>query len=116
MRFALIATLYLLREIEASTSVLASWTFDEEALELSWNLPATKTDHLALGVTRSLPCSCGMTSMCCPYHLAAEHVAWLKGSAHYKGPCTPLFPTVDGRATEKSCVVETFEAIGTMAG
>ena len=116
VRFALLATIFILREIEASTAVLSSWTLDDEALELAWKLPATKTDHLALGVTRSLPCLCGITSLCCPYHLAVDHVKWLTGSVHFVGPTTPLFPTVDGRVSEKACVVETFEALGVLAG
>ena len=58
---ALLATMFLLREVEASTSVAAAWRFDHSRLEISWNLPGSKSDHMALGVTRSWPCLCGLS-------------------------------------------------------
>ena len=60
VRFALMATIYLLREIEASTALASAWTFDHETLELTWLLSSSKTDHMALGVRRSWACLCGL--------------------------------------------------------
>ena len=50
---AILATIFLLREVEASVAKLSAWTFDLELLELTWNLPGTKTDPKALGVPRT---------------------------------------------------------------
>ena len=85
MHLAILASLFLLREIEASTSLTDAWTFDHSRSELSWKLPASKTDHLALGVTRKLGCFCGSAIGACPYHLACEHLDWLKAQPGYNG-------------------------------
>ena len=51
--FTILASIYMLREIEASTAMVGSWTLSDEPQELVWLLPASKTDHLALGVRRA---------------------------------------------------------------
>ena len=57
---ALLASIFLLREVEASTALAAAWTFDHETLEISWMLPGSKSDHMALGVSRTWSCPCGL--------------------------------------------------------
>jgi hypothetical protein len=49
MHFALLSSLFLLREVEASNALVGAWTFDRVALEITWYLPSGKTDHMALG-------------------------------------------------------------------
>ena len=112
--FTLLAVIFLLREIEASTARVSAWTFDEDAKEITWNLPGSKSDHKALGVKRTWPCICGHMVVPCPYHLAVSHMAWLSESSHSTDPDAPLFPTAKGRMPIKASVVATFEAIGTM--
>ena len=90
VRFTLLATSFLLREIEASTTVCGSWSFYDEALEVTWLLPGSKSDHLALGVSRTWPCICGVQTLACPYHLAKAHLDWLEASGHPTGPRTDL--------------------------
>ena len=116
VRFALLAVAFLLREIEASTAVLGSWTIDTDTKEISWRLPATKSDHMALGVTRTWPCTCGLDTLVCPYHAAVEHQEWLTNSKWFAGPCTPLFPTSKGKHPSKQAVVTTIELLATMCG
>jgi len=117
MHLAILASLFLLREIEASTSLTDAWTFDHSRSELSWKLPSSKTDHLTLGVTRKLGCFCGSAIEACPYHLACEHLDWLKAQPGYQADRTsPLFPTTDGIAATAAKVVETFEEIGLRTG
>ena len=114
---ALLATIFLLREVEVSTSVAAAWRFDHACLEVSWNLPGSKSDHLALGVARTWPCLCGLANFFCPYHVAVSHWDWLKASPHFTSPeATPLFPTAAGKHPSKTHVVDTFEAIGASLG
>ena len=47
---ALLASLFLLREVEASAAKVSSWTLDADLMELTWALPASKCDHMALGI------------------------------------------------------------------
>jgi len=54
--FAILASIFMLREIEASTALVGAWTVAHDPPELTWLLPASKSDHLALGVRRSWPC------------------------------------------------------------
>ena len=117
MHLAILASLFLLNEIEASTSLTDTWTFDHSRCELSWELPAFKTDRLAFGVTRKLGCFCGTAIEACPYHLACEHLDWLKAQPTYHAdrPST-LFPTTDCLAATAANVVETFEEIGLLTG
>ena len=92
-------------------------TFDHEALEISWLLPGSKSDHVALGVTRSWPCLCGLENFFCPYHLTTSHWAWLTASVHFTAAAdTPLFPTESGNHPNKVQVVDTFEALGAAMG
>ena len=114
---ALLATIFLLREVEVSTSVAAAWRFDHACLEVSWNLPGSKSDHLALGVSRTWPCLCGLDNFFCPYHTAVAHWKWLLASSSFTSPeATPLFPTTSGKHPNKAHVVDTFEAIGASLG
>ena len=81
-------------------------------MELTWNLPGSKSDHKALGVKRTWPCICGHMAVPCPYHLAKLHMEWLKASSHSSAPDAPLFPNARGGMPSKAAVVSTFEAIG----
>ena len=107
---ALLASLFLLREIEVSTARTDAWSLDYEAMELKWNLPASKSDHMALGVARSWPCLCDLTNAACPFHLAVDHLAWIRRQANYReGVASPLFPTIAGQHAAKRTVVDSFE-------
>ena len=79
VHLALLASLFLLRELEVGTANLSAWTFDTSSEELTWLLPSSKSDHMALGVTRSWGCLCDLPGFTCPYHIALEHRDWLRG-------------------------------------
>ena len=114
MHLALLASMFLLRELEVTTARTSAWTFTSDPPEIAWLLPSSKSDHLALGVTRSWPCLCGIPTVPCPYHLALEHIEWLRSSDFSDDPDAPLFPTVNGTVAGKSAVVTTFERLGEM--
>ena len=114
--FTILASIYMLREIEASTAVVGSWTLSDDPQELVWLLPASKSDHLALGVRRAWPCICGHAQVPCPYHLAANHISQLADAGFDTADEAPLFPTIHGKVPSKAAVVNTFEAVGTMCG
>ena len=117
MHLALLSTLFLLREVESGTALASSWSFDHTDKELTWNLPGSKTDPMALGTTRTWGCLCDLPEFACPYHLAIEHFDWLQRHPLYRpGPTFPLFPTECGNHAPKAKVVETFEQLGTLLG
>lgn len=65
----------------------------------------------ALGVRRSWACLCGLDNLFCPFHLALEHMEWLKGNGHFESAgTTPLYPTAAGTRASKTAVVSTYEA------
>ena len=77
---ALLAIVFMLREIEVGAARVSAWEFDHKALEVTWRLPGSKTDHMALGVLRSWACLCDIPDFACPYHFAVEHLQWLRAS------------------------------------
>jgi hypothetical protein len=116
IHLVLLACLFLLREVEVSNSMRSSWKLSAEDQVLTWHLPASKSDHLALGANRSWGCLCDVPGFACPYHLAHEHLAWLMASGLALGSDGPLFPTIDGCVASKVAVVATFEAVGILLG
>jgi hypothetical protein len=78
--FTLLASIFLLREVEAANTMASSWTFSHSAMELTWLLPASKCDHLALGTRRTWGCLCAVPDLCCPYHVALSYWAWYSNS------------------------------------
>ena len=73
IEFAILSTLFLLREVEAASSMISAWHLHREAMELTWHLPASMSDHMALWTRRTWGCLCGMPSFACPFHVAAAH-------------------------------------------
>jgi hypothetical protein len=117
IHMALLATMFLLREVEVSNSLISAWSFNVPELELTWHLPSSKSDSAALGTSRSWGCLCGLDSVCCPFHVALQHITWLKASPFFAlDRDTPLFPAMGGGVPSKLLVVETFEAIGSLLG
>ena len=113
---AVLSSIFMLREIEASTALVSAWNVTHDPPELTWLLPSSKSDHLALGVRRSWPCVCGHAIIPCPYHIASRHLVWLATSGFENGEDAPLFPTAGGKVPSKASVVATFEAFGELCG
>ncbi len=115
--FTLLASIFLLREVEAANGVTSSWTFCHNTKEITWLLPSSKSDHLALGTRRTWGCLCDVPDLCCPYHVALDHMTWLMSTEFTKpGIDSPLFPATGGGAPSKAAVVATFEALGSLLG
>jgi len=100
-RSCLLASWWLLREIEASHAKLSHVKLNVSSLEVVFTLPNSKTDFQALGTTRSHSCSCQSTgSDLCPFHQMEIQVG--KATALTENIEGWLFPTVRGeRATKK---------------
>ncbi|CAE7389519.1 unnamed protein product [Symbiodinium natans] len=102
----IVASWWLLREIEASHARIQHLTFDHESKTVAWLLPSSKTDVAALGATRKHACSCEVLSpQLCPYH----SVLRLVGS---RGPLEPVFVDINGAPPSKAGWADTARALG----
>ena len=112
---ALIASWWLLREIEASNAKWQHVTVDRGHLRVHWVLPNSKADPAALGATRSHSCSCHSTSATiCPYHLLVEQVQFAQlMDENVQGW---LFPCRDGSKPSKAGWAFAFKAIASAGG
>ena len=111
-RATLLASWWLLREIEASQARRKHVTLDHMALRVSWRLPSSKADWKALGATRSHKCSCRFTPVhLCPYHNMVDHLRSIGDN-----PEDPIFPSSDGRPASKQGWADTFQEIASQLG
>ncbi len=74
--FTMLASMFLLREVEAANALVSAWSFCHDNKELTWLLPASKSDHLALGTRRTWGCRCDDPGLCCPAHVALAAWTW----------------------------------------
>ena len=111
VRSTLLASWWLLREIEASKASRHHVEVDTSALKVTWRLPSSKTDQAALGAYRAHRCSCAFTAVnICPYHLMVAHLEALPPSQ------TVLFPCDHGTPATKAGWADTFQAIAQQLG
>ena len=112
---ALIASWWLLREIEASNAKWGHVTIDVQHQRVHWVLPNSKADPAALGATRSHSCSCQSASAAlCPFHLLSQQVDFAQHmSQNAQGW---LFPCKDGSKPTKAGWAMAFKAIATANG
>jgi len=67
------------REIELSTALASSVSFNDEITEGPFCLPVSKTDPRALGCTHSWSCVCdGLRSIPYAYHAMKDQIYWLE--------------------------------------
>ena len=108
IRATLLASWWLLREIEASNALLEHIQVDTDAQVVNWRLPSSKADWRALGATRTHTCACSeqVGASLCPYHLMMNQINWARrhNSAY-------LFFTKGGQQTTKAGWAALFEAI-----
>ena len=114
-RACLIASWWLLREVEASNAQIGHLEFDESRSLVSLRLPNSKTDPQALGTERSHACSCHRArAELCPYHLVCAHVRDVQ--AHFGRRCTWLFPSWAGDQPTKRGWAGTFQGVASRSG
>ena len=109
----LVASWWLLREIELSTATIGQTAFtgqcgqDSPGAVATLMLPISKADPTALGRRRALGCSC--PSAACP-------VAALRRLAGGRASTAPLMATRSGAPCEKAAVAEAFRAVAKACG
>lgn len=107
---AMLACMFLLPEVEVASTQTGALAFNPRPIEITWNLPASKPDPLALGTARTWGRLCDTLGLPCLYRLAIAHHDWLRSrqpqSTMSRIACglTPLFPRVDG-------IVRAFESL-----
>ena len=107
IRSVLIASWWLLREIEASSAKPEHVKQDQEGRMIHWKLPSSKTDWKALGATRTHTCNCeARRNVACPYHAMSEQLAYAKEIEPQL-----LFTSYEGTVTTKAGWADTMQAI-----
>ncbi|CAE7849420.1 unnamed protein product [Symbiodinium microadriaticum] len=106
----IVASWWLLREIEASRARVRHVTLDFGTKTAAWLLPSSKTDVMALGAVRKHSCSCTvLPPALCPFHALASLI-------HGKCPEDPVFCDAEGRPPSKSGWADTFQDIAAALG
>lgn len=110
-------SIFCMREIEVS---LARWNavcFLDHPERVEWNLPCSKSDPCALGVTRSWECICmDMPTAPCAYHaLIRQRDRCIMKFGHASG-MLPVFPDRSGSIVNKSAVVSVIEETAAKLG
>ena len=123
----LVGSWWLCREIELSTmrAALVEFNLVLRPPSASLTLPASKTDQLAAGMSRSLSCTCSTSTSDragCPVHVLIDHVLFLRST--FPAACAsgefsssfPLFPTAGGQVVQKGPMADTIREAGRMLG
>ena len=108
IRSTLLASWWLLREIEAQSAEIDRITIDQNEKLVHWRLPSSKADWRALGAVRTHSCACSemKTADLCPFHLMVAQVTWAK-----QNDTKFLFFSTDKMQTTKAGWADTFETI-----
>ena len=117
-RFPVVASWWLLRELEASTLPVAGVSPHSDSASV--HLASSKTDQSGRGTTRTLSCTCEATPVSiCPFRVVAAQAEWASTLARAKGFALhqfPLFPTAAGCQATKAAVSQTTLAIAGQLG
>ena len=118
--FVIAAPFYMLRELEASTSLAKHLEITADK-KMKWWLPASKTDVMAKSASLSWGCTCHgkSTGTACPYHALEAQLQLLEkryGARSTWAETLPLFPTYEGEIPTKEAMVETIEYFATLVG
>jgi hypothetical protein len=114
--------MFLLREVELAGITFENVTLNNELREVTLKLTSSKSDFMALGTTRTWGCTCGVSTLPCPFHLCQEVVTRALAKSRGQGVSeitsgdAPLFATSSGSVPLKAKFVETFEAVATQLG
>ena len=114
-----VASFFMLREIEAAALVWRHAQLDLEALTISFMLTISKTDVTAAGCRRCWGCVCvvGPRVVPCPFHsfLAHRNDLLQRGEAWIR-PDAPVFPDACGRQVSKASFVAGLRVLGAAVG
>ena len=120
---------WLCREIELANqrAALVEFSGSGSSLRAALHLPASKTDQLAAGLSRSLCCCCplrpsGRDRAGCPVHCLVDHLLYLQVLLphRWRGDVPdadlPLFPSASGKVVNKAAMQDTVIEAGRLLG
>ena len=122
-RLAIIASWWLLREVEIANLTLACVSFT--ATSASVHLPTSSSDTSGQGTTRALGCACASSvAALCPYHSLHAQASWAMARADettvvsqcHKVVSFPLFPDRGTTSASKKLTCDTVMAIAGALG
>ena len=118
--FIEIGTYFLARELEIACAKCGHFHLDILAAEVTWNLPVSKNDILALGTHRTWGCICASSvEIGCPFHAALRQMERVRRIA-MKCECDfaamPFFPNELGQVVTKATVVATINSVVAKCG
>ena len=124
--WCVLAAFHLMRGAESAAACFGDLVLDHERRTETLQLPVSKTDQGASGVSRSWGCVClesleeqagflFVPSRPCPYHAACELVEEVRqrfsGPDGTVPPGLPLFPTLEGGRPSRQGFVDTVEVL-----
>ena len=112
----IIGSWWMLRELEMSSAKVQHLYVEEGLAHLL--LPVHKTETAGSLSVRSLGCACkGHPARLCPWHAVERHLVRVYGHKAYRAQQHfPLFPTADGLAPSKQCMIQAIESVLQSAG
>ena len=115
---AMLATMFLLREIEVAHALRSSLTYNCTMQEVTLLLPVSKSDPSALGTSRTWCCLCQHRALACPYHVALAYTQHWDNKFGRRAAASSmyLFPTSTGEMIQKVAVISSFEALARLVG
>jgi hypothetical protein len=113
-RLFVVASLFLLREIEVAALRIKHVTFNTDVLEVTLKLVASKSDTEGATCSRTWGCTCDNTEprRPCAYHALESQIKELRGRFGEDHEIR-VFPNEWGQVVSKELVVRTYEALAT---
>ena len=119
--FAIAGCFFLLREVELASARAEHVTVAAGQQAVTWLLPTSKTDHKAVGVSRTWDCCCSVPELqpACPVHSLIRQLARADAAAARLG-CRrsdmPLFFTDSGEEVDRAAAVGTIFRLAELTG
>ena len=110
--------MFCLREVELAFARIRHVELDPALSRITWNLPVSKGDPIAVGKHRPWGCLCGAGAEGhpCPFHCMAAHLGQLRDHFGDLDEESPVFPTAAGsvvlKAHMEKCIEQTAELLG----
>ena len=114
LRMAVLGSWFLCRGIELQCARTEHVSVTVCPPQVSWLLPASKTDTAAAGVTRVHGCCChGGDGALCPVHIMIQVLNRLPEGGATPGP---LFPVTSGKAPSSAAIAEAIRSAAAACG
>ena len=119
--FAVAGCFFMLREVEISSALAKHVTVSSDGLSATWLLPTSKTDHRAVGISRTWDCTCAVPGLApaCAVHSLTRQLSRVSAMADRLGVPAgdlPLFPSTNGEEVDRAASVGTIFRLAELTG